>query len=393
MSMTSRQRLLTALAGKTPDRVPVTLFIADQGHFLNQMCPDVPASECAKLQHKVIEIQKQFGCDVFVRVLYGLIDPLNIIYGGLDVWQQTDNWEVKTEEIPQGNTRLQRSTIRTPEGTLTQDFAICEIRPGTFTYAATKHPIATEHDLEIAMKYEPPMPPHWPQHAKQWIAPLREALGESGILGTWSPYGPFNVGSLLMQLDNLYALPLVEPEFYAKLMEFAIQRSVPYLRAIDAAGVDVHCIGGNVSGMVGKRTYDRHILPFEKRYMDIVQETGTVGMYHNCGVIMSLVDSYKELGAKVVEPFSPPPLGDCTDLAATRRQVGGAYAMLAGIDQVNVLQMGKVDQVKRVTEMTIKAGKSGGGGFILQPVDFLEYGTPVENIEAYLKTAKEYADY
>ncbi len=43
--------------------------------------------------------------------------------------------------------------------------------------------------------------------------------------------------------------------------------------------------------------------------------------------------------------------------------------MLSGIDQVNVLQKGTVDQVKRATEQTIRTGKPGGG-FILQPVDF-----------------------
>jgi uroporphyrinogen decarboxylase len=247
--------------------------------------------------------------------------------------------------------------------------------------------------LEIASEYEPDMPAHWPDHAKRWLAPLREAVGDSGIIGTWSPYGPFNVGSLLMRLDDLYSIPLVEPEFFAKLMEFAIRRSTPYLRAIDAAGADVHCIGGNVSGIVGKRTYEAHILPFEKRYMDIVQENGTIGMYHNCGRIMSLVDSYKQLGAKVVEPFSPPPLGDCADLEATRKQVNGAYVMLSGVDQVNLLQKGTVDDVKRITEKQMKAGKAAGRGFIMQNVDFLEYGTPIENVEAYVKTAREFCNY
>ncbi|MFW5769162.1 MAG: uroporphyrinogen decarboxylase family protein, partial [Spirochaetota bacterium] len=123
-----------------------------------------------------------------------------------------------------------------------------------------------------------------------------------------------------------------------------------------------------------------------------VQAKGTPAMYHNCGEIMNLVDSYKGLGVRVVEPFSPPPLGDCADLAAAKRQVDGAYVMLSGIDQVNVLQKGTVDDVKRATEAAMKAGKPGGG-FIMQPVDFLEYGTPEKNIEAYVRTAREYGGY
>ena len=72
--------------------------------------------------------------------------------------------------------------------------------------------------------------------------------------------------------------------------------------------------------------------------------------------------------------------------------VDGRYVILSGIDQVNVLQEGTVDQVKRATEQAIRTGKPGGG-FILQPVDFLEYGTPLENVEAYVATAREHAAY
>ena len=92
-----------------------------------------------------------------------------------------------------------------------------------------------------------------------------------------------------------------------------------------------------------------------------------------------------------MEPFSPPPLGDADleKVKANRRQ---RYVILSGIDQVNVLQDGTVEQVKRVTEETMRTGKPGGG-FIMQSVDFLEYGTPVENVEAYVETALEHAAY
>jgi uroporphyrinogen-III decarboxylase len=114
-------------------------------------------------------------------------------------------------------------------------------------------------------------------------------------------------------------------------------------------------------------------------------------MYHNCGQVMNLVESYKQLGVRAVEPFSPHPLGDA-DLAKVKQIVGNAYVILSGIDQVNVLQGGTIDQVKRVTEDTIRTGKPSGG-FIMQSVDFLEYGTPVENVAAYVQTALEHAAY
>ena len=390
--MNSRERFLAVLDGKMPDRVPVTLFIADQGHFINQVYPRVDPWDFETLHLKVIEIQRQLGVDVFVRLLYGLSDPLSIHMGGLNISRQTDDWEVRTEELHQGNTTIERSTIHTPDGDLTQDFSRNEQRPGTFVYACTKKPIKTPADLEIAIRHEPGMPEAFKNNAKQRVQRIKAALGDDGIVGCWSPHGPFNNASLLIDHQELYSLFLTDFEFYERLMTFAMNRILDYAQAMADAGVDVQCVGGNVpGGFLGRRTYDKYILPFERKYIERLQRGGTPAMYHNCGEIMNLVESYKDLGVRVVEPFSPPPLGDA-DLARAKTLVDGHYVMLSGIDQVNVLQKGTVDQVKRATEQTIRTGKPGGG-FILQPVDFLEYGTPLENIEAYVATAREHAAY
>jgi len=390
--MTSRERFLKTINHEMPDRVPVTLFICDGGHFLHQLCPDIDFWEHERLQLKVIEIQKQFGADVFVRMLYGVNDPLFIHMGGLNVSAETENWEVRTEQVLHGNTTIARSTIRTPAGVLTQDFSTTEVSPGTFVFACTKKPVENEQDLDIAVRYEPRMPAQWREQVKQRVHRIKAALGDDGILGTWAPHGPFNNASLLVDHDVLYSLFRVDYPFYEKLMNFAMDRILDYTAAIDDAGPDVHCVGGNVpGGFLGKANYDRFVLPFEKKYIDFVQRNGRPAMYHNCGQVMKLVESYKQLGVRMVEPFSPHPLGDA-NLAKVKQIVGGEFVILSGIDQVNVLQRGTADAVRAVTAATIETGKCGGG-FIMQPVDFLEYGTPVENVAAYVETALEHAWY
>ncbi len=391
--MTSKERFQTVLDGQIPDRVPVTLFIQDSGHFLNQLYPDIDPWDFETLQLKVIELQKQLGVDVFVRMLFCTDDSWHWMFGGVDIDHQGENWEIETtEHAKDDKTLIKRSKITTPDGVLTQEMSIHEGRKGTWMMACTEKPIKTPADLEIAIQYEPRMPADWPQRAAKHVSRMKQALGDDGILGTWSPHGPFNSVSLLIDHSELYSIFLTDPAYYKKLMDFAIDRSADYLRAIDTAGTDVHCIGGNVpGGFLGEKFYDEYILPYEKRYMAIVQENGTPGCYHNCGEIMNLVNSYKKLGARWIEPFSPYPLGDA-DLARAKAVVDGAYVMTGGVDQVNVLQKGTVEDVKTVTEQTIKTGKPGGK-FILQSADFLEYGTPIENIEAYVNTAMQFADY
>ncbi len=391
--MTSRERFLKVFNGQMPDRVPVTAFILDSGHFLSQMYPDADPFDYEQLQLNVIEVQKQLGLDVFVRMLFGINDPIGVHCGGLNVSQQTENWQVKKEKVQRGTTTIVRSTITTPDGQLTQDFSINQLRPGTFMYGCTKYPVNNIEDLEIAIKYEPPfMTPEKAQMIKKRVTTIKDAVGDDGIVGSWTPHGPFNNASLLVNHETLYSLFLMDYPFYEKLMNFASDRILDYTRAIDDAGVDVHCVGGNVpGGFLGKKCYDEFVLPFEKKYIDFVQANGTPAMYHNCGEIMNLVESYKQLGARIIEPFSPPPLGDA-DLQKVKETVNGEYVIVGGVDQVNVIQNGTIDEIKRATEKTMKIGKPGGK-FILQSADFLEYGTPIENLEAYVETAMQHAAY
>ena len=57
--LSSRERFLKVINGDKPDRVPVTLFIADQGHFITQIYPDLDPWDTKSMVLKVIEFQKR----------------------------------------------------------------------------------------------------------------------------------------------------------------------------------------------------------------------------------------------------------------------------------------------------------------------------------------------
>lgn len=390
--MTSRERLLRTINGEVTDRVPVTLFIQDHGHFIHQLHPDIGPLEYEQLTMKVIDYQRGLGCDVFARMIFDLYHPLGICLGGVDDGHETDTWKVMTSVTEEGNNLIRSSVITTPDGELSQVFVRTALNKGTFVYCCTKKPIATEAELDIAMRYEPGMSAAYGEMVKAKIRRIKKYLGDDGILGTWVSGGPFNNASMIMDHTQLYMLFLTEPGFFAKLMQYTTNRTLDYTRAFIEAGADVMLVGGNVpGGFLGARTYEQHILTHEKRYIDFIQGLGCPAVYHNCGEIMSLVGSYKKLGAQVVEPFSPVPLGDA-DLGKAVDIVRGEYVIIGGVDQVNVLQKGTVEQVRQATLATMEAGKRNGP-FIIQSADFLEYNTPVENVEAFVATARAHAAY
>lgn len=390
--MTGRERFLNTIAGKPTDRMPVTLFIADQGHFLEQCYPDADPFDYLSLQKKVADIQRELGADVFVRMLYGVNDPLHIHMGGVDITQQSPNWQVETHEYDKGDSHILASVIHTPAGDIEQEYTIYRLSPGTYMYGCTKKPVKGIEDLEILMEYEPRMPAGWGGMVQEKVSEMKNYVGDDGIVGVWAPHGPFNNASLLIDHEELYALFLTDFAYYDKLMVYAAERILDYTRAMARSGADVLHIGGNVpGGFLGKRIYDRYVLPYEQKYIAVCQETGVPAMYHNCGQIMNLVESYKALGAKIIEPFSPPPLGDA-DLEKAKALIAGDYVMLVGVDQVNVLQKGTVDGVSEATRRTALIGKRGGKTMI-QSADFLEKDTPIENLRAFIETAKEFGRY
>ena len=385
--MTSRERLLTALNGGTPDKMPVTLFIQSQGHFVTQLEPDADPWDFEYLQKKIVDFQRSMGVDVHVRMLFfNPHEPVFAFCNLLNVDQQTPDWQIDTRLEEKGNTVIHHHTITTPEGSLTQTFCVNQERPGIFMYGSTEPPIKSEHDLHIAMKYEPPYSQATRDKMRKNVQIIKDYVGDDGIVSAWSSGTLFNNCTGLIDQTELYGLFLEDPEFYEDLMAFAKKRVNDFNDALIDAGVDAICFSGNAAGgFVGNPCFESYILPHEKECVAYAQRKGTPVIYHNCGRVMELIPSYRKLGAKNIEPFSPAPLGN-GDLDALARQLQGEFSVTSGVDQVNVIQHGTREDVRRATLNAMEKGRKFPS-FILQNVDFLEYGTHLENVEEYARTA------
>ncbi|MEI3245190.1 MAG: uroporphyrinogen decarboxylase family protein [Lachnospiraceae bacterium] len=391
--MTSKERLLTALKGKRPDKVPVTLFIQSQGHFVTQLNPQTDPWDFDALQKSIIDYQRSLGLDVHVRMLFfNPHEPVFAHWDLLNFQNQTANWQIKTTETKEGNTIKQHHEITTPEGKLSQTFCINEERPGIFMYGNTEPPIKTEEDLRLAMKYEPPYSDETRQKMKESVASIKSYLGDDGIISSWANGGLFNDLAGIIDQTELYSLFLEDEDFYEALMEFAKKRVYDYTDAVLASGVDAICVRGNAAGgFVGNNCFHEYIMPYEREYLKYVQRNGVPAIYHNCGKIMELLPSYLELGSMNIEPWSPSPLGNA-DLDKLHEVLTNEFSVTSGVDQVNILQKGTVEQVHEATLKAIEKGKKFPA-FIMQNVDFLEFGTPLENVEEYAKTALANREY
>jgi uroporphyrinogen decarboxylase len=110
--------------------------------------------------------------------------------------------------------------------------------------------------------------------------------------------------------------------------------------------------------------------------------------FYDDGKCMPLLELLADCGIDVLQTLTPPPVGD-VDLAEAKRRIGAKVCLMGFVDLIYVLQRGTPDLVERTVRDAITIA-APGGGFILGTSDSIRDGTPIENVRAYFRTAREY---
>ncbi len=152
-------------------------------------------------------------------------------------------------------------------------------------------------------------------------------------------------------------------------------------------------IPGNIANgaIFGSDFFSNYIEPYEKTIIDAIHSHGAHTIYHNCGMARERYPNYKRMGFTVWETDSEEPVGDST-LQDAKNYFGDSMCLLGNLDQVHFLKTASTQEVAGKTREIMEIGKPGGF-YIFSTSDFLEKGTPIENIKAMIKSAKEAGKY
>jgi uroporphyrinogen decarboxylase len=400
-SLSSRERILKVLRHELPDRVPVTLFLAPQPSFVTTIHPDLPGMDAlcenpAEAEwvycRKIVEITRKLGADLVLRPIF--YEPeLYLCKVGLAPYSGP-NWNVSITTQREGDNVVETMVVRTPKGELRQVNKKCYLTSKFYTQSKAEYPIKDERDLDLLIEYEPrPDEVLWERQVAR-LKPMQElAVENDGVNIPWVGCGPFNTASYLRRLEYLLMDPYTNPDFYHRYLAYCAERNLRYSLPTTAAEPDMIAMGGNVAGsdLVSKEYFDEFVLPYERRYVQGIQNTGVPVLYHNCGHIMTLLESYVDMGLAAVESFSPPPLADA-DIGEAKRRVGDSIILMGGINHKHLLEDSSPNEVQKVTRKVVEECKPGGM-FILGQADYLEEKCKLENLEAMIETAIRYGKY
>lgn len=200
--------------------------------------------------------------------------------------------------------------------------------------------------------------------------------------------------SFLRGIENLLVDFLAEPE----MAEFILDRFTEFYlgyfdRMLDAAGgrIDIlrqaDDLGTQQALLFSPELFRRYFKPRIARFADLAHSHGAKFMFHSCGAIVPLIDDLIEAGVDILDPLQA--LAEGMDPAVLKRDFGGRICLHGGVDTQYLLPKGSPDQVRaEVRRRAVILGE--GGGFILAPCHVLQLDVPTANVLAMGETGLEF---
>ncbi len=381
-AMTPRERLLCTLRGDIPDRVPVSPFVQEE--YLSFHYP-----ERATVDRVVdaTELANELDFDLIAKPR--TLEPPHFLR------RSRAGWELHRTESQEGGLQVRRLEIRTRERTLLREDSrpLSGAATAGLSWTAQRPLLADADDIAWFADHIPPLDDDDRRDMADTISGWRRVLGERGVLAPWGFAGVFNVAAELIGMDRLYVLPYENESLYRAFMEALTSAECEYNAALAEAGADCIGIQGHIAGgaSVGPDFFREFVQPYERRVIETIHAAGAFTVYHNCGFARSLYDNYRELGMTVWETVAESPRGD-NSLAEAKALLGDRIVLLGNLDQVDFLKRATPAEVAARTRDIVRVGKPGGR-YVFSTSDFLERGTPRENVVAMIEAAKDEGRY
>jgi uroporphyrinogen decarboxylase len=195
-----------------------------------------------------------------------------------------------------------------------------------------------------------------------------------------SHIGPFTAGYMAMGFERFFLRLLEKPAFVHKLLQARTEWCIAMYRKAISLGVDVAVLGddaGHGQGpMISPRMWRELILPYHRR---IVDELDAPVIWHSDGAIESLLPMAIEAGFVGIHALEPKA---GMDLGKVKREFGGDLVLIGNVD-VTVLCNSDLDAVREEVTRCIEQGAAGGGYMIASCNSIFKGMNPASVVEMF----------
>jgi len=352
--MTSKERVLAAVAHKQPDRVPVDysahpevnrklreyLGLADDGELLSAIEPDLRGVG------PTIKWQASPIC---------YADPtIEVTPDGLFV----DLWGV--------------------------GFRRAETPTGDYIDIAY-HPLAGPCTEEDIARHRYMNPDDWD------CSGIRAAAEAQGQYAVWAhSRGTFEISWFIRGLDDFLTDLALEPSRACGLMDRVQEPLKERLRRILEAGGEAIDIAeynddvGMQSGlMMAPEMWRRYLKPRIAEMFELIRSFGVHVRYHSCGGVRDILPDLIDIGLEILNPVQPRAAG--MDPVSLKREFGRHLTFHGGIDEQQLLPYSSPEHVREEVKRLVDV-LNEDGGWIACASHSLQPDTPPENVVAMYET-------
>ncbi|NQU51689.1 MAG: methyltransferase [Bacteroidetes bacterium] len=411
--MNSRERVLSAVAHKEPDKVPVDLGSTPSSgisaiaysnllKYLNMEHLPVQVYDVVQqLAQPHDEILELFGIDVLDVGRTFNVKPehwhptelsngdkafypawFNPVKNDNADWIASDKTGQPIAKMPAGATFFDQTIFPWangyPENMNGLDDAMSKVIWSAFASSPWDH--ASKPDF-------------WEQLRKKALK-LKENSDKAMIIGVGCNL--FEWGTFVRRMDNFLMDPYLDPANVEKLLDALMERHLSTLAKVcEAVGdiADFVKFGDDLGAMNGPfmdpETYRQFFKPRHKQLCDFAKQNSKMHTYlHSCGSIYKLIPDLIEAGFEVLNPVQT----QCTDMEPEKlkNEFGSEVTFWGGgIETVGTLNRANPDKIRTEVLNRLEI-LSKGGGFVFNTVHNILPDVPPQNIVAMFNAVKEF---
>ena len=264
-TMSSKQRMVTALKHGPTDRLPVTTHHI-MPSFLDRYMPGTGTQE----------FFDYFGFDPITWVVEHRPDPSQGEYadpeqgeiGFLEARRvSTDNWRIHAEEIPGQEYPTVRYRFVTPKGELSM---VLQSNPHTSWVA--EYLIKNKRDIDLLAEFMTA-----PKCDVEAANKAAEEFGDRGLVRShiccfdvFGQPGTFQDAACITKIEDLIYASYDDPEWLHELLRILQRRKKTYIESLKGARFDIHELGGGSasSTVISPKMFEKFVAPYDKELID-----------------------------------------------------------------------------------------------------------------------------
>jgi MtaA/CmuA family methyltransferase len=225
------------------------------------------------------------------------------------------------------------------------------------------------------------------EHIQIWLEAVRllvQHFGDEVCIRGNCDQAPFSLASM-MRGPQAWMMDLLDDanrENVFALLDYCTEATRQFIRLMAQTGAHMTSNGDSPAGpdMVSPQMYREFALPYEKLIAAEARAAGLPYVLHICGDTTPILDDIIQSGADGLE------LDYKTDINRAHDALSGKMCFIGNVDPSGVLALGTIADVERETAKLL-AVFSDTPGFILNAGCAIPPNTPPENIEAMIRAA------